>query len=77
MLKKLNPGTVTCIEVDGESRFKYLFLAFGVAIRGFYYMRKVVKIDDTFLKGQYRRRVFFWLSRHKTVIGSVTCSLGE
>ncbi|KAL5577295.1 hypothetical protein UlMin_018994 [Ulmus minor] len=54
MLKKLNPGTVTRIEVDGESRFKYLFLAFGVAIRGFRYMRKVVGIDGTFLKGQYR-----------------------
>ena len=54
MLEKLNPGTVTRIEVDGESRFKYLFLAFGVAIRGFRYMRKVVGIDDTFLKGQYR-----------------------
>ncbi|KAL5557981.1 hypothetical protein UlMin_034192 [Ulmus minor] len=54
MLEKLNPGTVTCIEVDGESRFKYFFLAFGVAIRGFRYMRKVVGIDGTFLKGQYR-----------------------
>ncbi|KAL5553951.1 hypothetical protein UlMin_041352 [Ulmus minor] len=54
MLEKLNPGTVTRIEVDGESRFKYLFLAFGVAIRGFRYMRKVVRIDGTFLKGQYR-----------------------
>ncbi|KAL5564244.1 hypothetical protein UlMin_027408 [Ulmus minor] len=54
MLEKLNPGTITRIEVDEESRFKYLFLAFGVAIRGFRYMRKVVGIDGTFLKGQYR-----------------------
>ncbi|KAL5580403.1 hypothetical protein UlMin_012845 [Ulmus minor] len=54
MLEKLNPGTVTHIEVDGESRFKYLFLAFGVAIRGFRYMRKVVGRNGTFLKGQYR-----------------------
>ena len=75
MLEKLNPGTVTRIEVDGESRFKYLFLAFGVAIRGFRYMRKVVGIDGTFLKGHFR--AFFWLPRHKTVMGSVTCSLGE
>ncbi|KAL5553140.1 hypothetical protein UlMin_040541 [Ulmus minor] len=50
----LNPGTVTRIEVDEESRFKYLFLAFAVAIRGFRYMRKVVGIDGTFLKDQYR-----------------------
>ena len=35
MLEKLNLGTVTRIESDRESRFKYLFLAFGVAIRGF------------------------------------------
>ncbi|KAL5568592.1 hypothetical protein UlMin_025167 [Ulmus minor] len=54
MLEKLNPETITRIEVDGESRFKYLFLAFGVAIRSFRYMRKVVGIDGTFLKGQYR-----------------------
>ncbi|KAL5564873.1 hypothetical protein UlMin_028037 [Ulmus minor] len=53
ILEKLNPGTVTPIEVDRESRFKYLFLSFGVAIRGFRYMRNVVAIDDTFLKGQY------------------------
>ena len=53
MLEKLNLETLTRIEVDGESRFKYLFLAFGVAIRGFCYMRKVVGIDGTFLKGQY------------------------
>ncbi|KAL5558190.1 hypothetical protein UlMin_034401 [Ulmus minor] len=54
MIEKLNLGTVTRIEVDGESRFKYLFLAFGVSIRGFRYMRKVVGIYGTFLKGQYR-----------------------
>ncbi|KAL5545585.1 hypothetical protein UlMin_005272 [Ulmus minor] len=58
MLKKLNPRTITDIEVDGESKFKYLFLAFEVAIRGFYYIRKVVGIDDTFLKGQYRGVLF-------------------
>ena len=54
MLEKLNPETVTRIEVDGKSGFKYLFLAFGVAIRGFCYMRKVVGIYRTFIKGQYR-----------------------
>ena len=54
MVEKLNHGTVTRIEVGGERRFKYLFLAFGVAIRGFHYMRRVVGIDDAFLKGQYR-----------------------
>ena len=54
MLEKVNLGTVTRIEVDGENRFKYLFLAFGATIRGFQYMRKVIGIDGTFLKGPYK-----------------------
>ena len=54
MLEKVNPDTVTRIEVDGKSIFKYLFLAFGVAIRGFQYMRKVIGIDGTFLKGLHK-----------------------
>ncbi|KAL5576684.1 hypothetical protein UlMin_018383 [Ulmus minor] len=54
MLEMLNPGTITRIEVDRESRFKYLLLEFGIAIRGFHYTRKVARIDDTFLKGQYQ-----------------------
>ena len=49
MLEKANLGTVTRIEVDGESRFKYFFLTFGASIRGFNYMRKVIGIDGTFL----------------------------
>ena len=51
MLEKINPGTVSRIEVDEESRFKYLFLAFGAAIKGFQYMRKVIGIDKIFFKG--------------------------
>ncbi|KAL5548123.1 hypothetical protein UlMin_003354 [Ulmus minor] len=54
MLEKVNPGTLTNIEVDRDNRFKYLFLAFGVAIKGFEFMRKVVGIDDKFLKSQYK-----------------------
>ena len=54
MLEKVNPRTVTRIEVGGKSRFKYLFLAFGAAIRGFQYMRKLIGIDETFLKGSYK-----------------------
>ena len=50
MLEKLNLGTITLIEVDGDSKFKYILLAFGVTIRGFHYMRKVFGIDDTFFK---------------------------
>lgn len=35
MLEKVNLETVIHIEVNEESRFKYLFLAFSAAIRGF------------------------------------------
>ena len=59
MLEKVNPGTVIRIEVDGESIFKYLFLAFWAIIRGFQYMRKGIGIDGTFLEGP--TRVFCWL----------------
>ncbi|KAL5548406.1 hypothetical protein UlMin_003637 [Ulmus minor] len=71
MLEKLNPGTVTRIEVNGESRFKYLFLAFGVAIRGFRYMKKVVGIDGTFLKVDSENEdAWTWfLTQLKEVIG--------
>ena len=54
MLEKVNLGTVTHIEVDWENKFKYLFLDFGAAIRDFQYMRKVIGIDGTFLKGSYK-----------------------
>ena len=54
MLEMANPGTITHVEVDRESRFKYFFLAFGASIRGFNYMRKVIGIDGTFLKGPYK-----------------------
>ena len=51
MLEKVNLGIVTRIEMDGESIFKHLFLAFGTAIKGFQYMRKVIGIYETFLMG--------------------------
>ncbi|KAL0864891.1 hypothetical protein Bca101_044009 [Brassica carinata] len=52
-----NPGSAVALETvpapDGGQRFKYLFLAFGASIQGFPYMRKVVIIDGTHLKGKY------------------------
>ncbi|KAL5551517.1 hypothetical protein UlMin_001693 [Ulmus minor] len=54
MLKVRNPGrgilTVTHIEVHENKKFEFLFVAFGVAIRGFSVMRKVIGFDGTFLK---------------------------
>lgn len=57
-LAEANPGSIMAIEsteaAEGAHRFKYLFLAFGASIRGFAYMRKVVIIDGTHLKGKYQ-----------------------
>ena len=52
MLKLKNPGTVTCIEVDGNKKFKFFFMALGVSIRGFACMRRVISLDGTFLKSK-------------------------
>ncbi|EXB73701.1 hypothetical protein L484_026864 [Morus notabilis] len=54
ILKKENPGTVTHIEVDAENKFLYFFMALGVAISGFRYMRKVIGIDASFVKTKYK-----------------------
>ena len=54
MVRKMNLGTVTHIEVDESDKFKYVFLAYGACIRGFRCMRKVIAVDGTFLKGKFR-----------------------
>lgn len=54
MLKKANDGTVTHIEVDGDNRFKYFFMALGPQIRGFRYMRKVIGIDGAWIKTKFK-----------------------
>lgn len=53
-IRRANPGTFTRLEVDDLDRFKYVFVAFGASIHGFRFMRKVVVVDGTFLKGQYK-----------------------
>nr|AAD25591.1 Mutator-like transposase [Arabidopsis thaliana] len=53
MLEKVNPGTVTSVELEGEKKFKYLFIALGACIEGFREMRKVIVVDATHLKTVY------------------------
>ena len=48
-----NPGSITSIELDSESRFKYLFLSFGASIAGFQFQRRVIVVDGTHLSGKY------------------------
>lgn len=52
-----NPGSVVAVETasDGSDvkRFKYCFLSFAASVKGYAYMRKVVVVDGTHLKGKY------------------------
>lgn len=52
-----NPGSVVAIETapseEDLKRFKYLFLSFGASAKGYRYMRKVIVVDGTHLKGKY------------------------
>lgn len=56
-LVQANPGTITKLftETDegGIQRFKYMFVALGASIEGYEFMRKVVVVDGTHLKGKY------------------------
>ncbi|XP_013614159.1 PREDICTED: uncharacterized protein LOC106320351 [Brassica oleracea var. oleracea] len=56
-LAQANPGTLAEIETEYKdnigNRFKYLFLAMGASTMGFEYMRKVVVVDGTHLRGKY------------------------
>lgn len=57
LLLTTNPGSLCVIEKtesdDGGVLFKYAFIAFGASIKGYRYMRKVIIIDGTSLKGKY------------------------
>ncbi|KAL0733718.1 hypothetical protein Bca4012_009928 [Brassica carinata] len=52
-----NPGTLVELFAEphqnGGHRFKYLFVALDASIKGYEYMKKVVVVDGTHLKGKY------------------------
>lgn len=56
-LIEANPGTLAHLDTDYvESvgrRFKYMFIAMGESVKGFEFVRKVVVIDGTHLRGKY------------------------
>ncbi|KAG7578977.1 MULE transposase domain [Arabidopsis thaliana x Arabidopsis arenosa] len=52
-IRRANPGTLTRLEVDELDRFKYVFISFGASIDGFTFMRKVIVVVGTFLKGKH------------------------
>lgn len=52
-----NPGTVARLHTEsndeGVQRFKFMFLAMGACVKGYEFMRKVIVVDGTHLKGKY------------------------
>lgn len=52
-----NPGTIAEVHTEStggiDDRFKYMFLALAASIAGFKYMRRVIVVDGTHLKGKY------------------------
>ncbi|KAH9667253.1 SWIM-type domain-containing protein [Citrus sinensis] len=59
VLTAVNEGTVTHIEQDGDGNFLYYFVALGSFIKDFMqYIRPVITVDGTHLKGLYRESMF-------------------
>ncbi|KAL0701784.1 hypothetical protein Bca4012_057906 [Brassica carinata] len=52
-----NPGSITDVHTEYTEgfghRFKYMFMALSASIEGYKFMRKVVIVDGTHLKGKY------------------------
>ena len=50
---------MTYLQLDGDDNFLYYFVALGSSIKGFtQYIRPVIAVDDTHLKGLYRGSMF-------------------
>ncbi|XP_052294635.1 uncharacterized protein LOC127901416 [Citrus sinensis] len=59
VLTTANEGTVTHLEQDGDGNFLYYFISLGSSIKGFMqYIRPVIAVDGTHLKGLYRGSMF-------------------
>ncbi|KAH9802359.1 SWIM-type domain-containing protein [Citrus sinensis] len=59
VLTTANEGTVTHFEQDGDDNFLYYFVVLGSSIKGFMqYIRPVIAVDGTHLKGLYRGSMF-------------------
>lgn len=57
LLQTTNPDSICYLHkeenIEGKMVFKYAFIAFAASIKGYRYMRKVIVIDRTSLKGKY------------------------
>ncbi|KAH9786100.1 SWIM-type domain-containing protein [Citrus sinensis] len=72
VLTTTNEGTVTHLEQDGDDNFLYYFVALGSSIKGFMqYIRPVIAVDSTHLKGLYRRNMFVTTCLN----GNINCNI--
>ena len=52
---RVNPGSHLVLDVDQTSRrFRRCFISFAACIKGFNYIRPLIFLDGTFLKGRHR-----------------------
>ncbi|KAH9721820.1 hypothetical protein KPL70_006524 [Citrus sinensis] len=59
VLTTANEGTITHLEQDGDCNFLYYFVALGSSIKSFMqYIRPVIAVDGTHLKGLYHGSMF-------------------
>ena len=49
----MNPGSKTTLSLDENGRLQFFFVSYAAWIIGFQEMRKVIDIDDTFLRRKY------------------------
>ena len=65
--RRVNPGSHMLLEVDPVTHhFKRCFISFATCIHDFKFLRLIIFLDGTFLKG-----------RHKGVLLGVTCKDGN
>ncbi|XP_015068772.1 uncharacterized protein LOC107013357 [Solanum pennellii] len=53
MLEVANSGSKTTLLLDENGRFQYFFVSYAAWIISFQEMRKVIAVDDTFLRSKY------------------------
>ncbi|KAH0779304.1 hypothetical protein KY290_005731 [Solanum tuberosum] len=53
MLEVANPGSKTALSLDENGRFKYFFVSYAAWITSLQEVRKVIAIDETFLRSKY------------------------
>ena len=50
---RVNSGSHLVLDVDDESKRFRRFVYFGACIQGFKFLRPMIFLDDTFIKGRY------------------------